>query len=132
VVGPGESTRSGPLALQLTIPPERGPAADVLVELRDRVQALEADRAPERPRASRRGCGRRAVLAQSGRSQPTTPRVAAQRKWARIEALLRNLTFVAAYATARAAWREGIPALFPPGTYWLGRFGQVSVAVAEA
>jgi hypothetical protein len=54
--------------------------------------------------------------------------VAAQNKWARIEALLRNRAFVEAYTTARAAWREGIPVMFPPGTYWLGRFAQVAVA----
>jgi hypothetical protein len=54
--------------------------------------------------------------------------VAAQNKWARIEALLRNRAFVEAYTTARAAWRDGIPVMFPPGTYWLGRFAQVTVA----
>jgi hypothetical protein len=48
----------------------------------------------------------------------------------RIEALLRNRAFVEAYTTARAAWREGAPAVFPPGTYWLGRFAQVAVAEA--
>jgi len=124
--------------MQLAIPPELGPAADVLAELRDRVQAVEAARAAERQRTGGRVCGRRAVLAQSWRSQPTTheprrklrPRVAAQSKWARIEAVLRNRAFVAAYTTARVAWRDGIPALFPPGTYWLGRFAQVPVAEA--
>ena len=94
--------------------------------------------AAERQRTGRRVCGRRAVLAQSWRGQPTSreprrnlrPRVAAQNKWAWIEALLRNRAFVEAYTTARAAWREGVPARFPPGTYWLCRFAQVAVAEA--
>jgi hypothetical protein len=124
--------------MQLAIPPELGPAADVLAELRGRVQADEAARAAERQRTGGRVCGRRAVLNQSWRSQPTTheprrklrPRVAAQSKWARIEALPRNRAFVAAYTRARVAWRDGIPALFPPGTYWLGRLAQVPVAKA--
>ncbi len=124
--------------MPLTIPPELGPAADVLTELRERVRAVEAEREAERQRTGGRVYGRRAVLAQSWRGQPTSreprrnlrPRVAAQNKWARIEALLRNRAFVEAYTTARAAWREGIPAMFPPGTYWLGRFAQVTVAEA--
>jgi hypothetical protein len=116
--------------MPLTIPPELGPAADVLAELRERVRAVEEERAAERQRTGVRVCGRRAVLAQSWRGQPTSreprrnlrPRVAAQNKWARIEALLRNRAFVEAYTTARAAWREGISVVFPPGTYWLCRF----------
>ena len=118
------------------IPPELGPAAAVLSELRARVRVVEAERAAERQRTGGRVCGRRAMLAQSWRGQPTSreprrnlrPRVAAQNKWARIEALLRNRAFVEAYTTARAAWREGIPAVFRPGPYWLWRFAQVAVA----
>jgi REP element-mobilizing transposase RayT len=122
--------------MPLSIPPELGPAADVLAELRERVRVVEDERAAERQRTGGRVCGRRAVLAQSWRGQPTSreprrnlrPRVAAQNKWARIEALLRNRAFVEAYTTARAAWRDGIPVVFPPGTYWLCRFAQVAVA----
>jgi hypothetical protein len=54
--------------------------------------------------------------------------VATRSKWARIEALLRNRAFVVDYASARAQWREGIPAMFPSGTYWLRRFAYVPVA----
>lgn len=108
----------------------------LLAELRVRVQAVEAERAAERQRTGRRVCGRRAVLAQSWRNQPTSceprrnlrPRVAVWSKWARIEALLRNRAFVAAYTSAPEAWREGVAAMFPPGTYWLRRFANVSVA----
>jgi hypothetical protein len=56
--------------------------------------------------------------------------VAARNKWARIEALCRNRAFVTAYAVARASWRDGIAAVFPPGTYWLRRFAHVTVAEA--
>jgi len=57
---------------QLTIPPELGPAADVLTALRERVQAVEAEREAERQRTGGRVYGRRAVLAQSWRGQPTS------------------------------------------------------------
>ena len=44
-----------------------------------------------------------------------SPRVAARSKWQRIEALLRNKCFVAAYRAARVAWLAGLPTVFPPG-----------------
>jgi hypothetical protein len=53
--------------------------------------------------------------------------VATRSKWTRIEALLRNRTFAVEYADARARWRDGHPAAFPPGTYWLQRFASVLV-----
>jgi hypothetical protein len=55
------------------------------------------------------------------------PRVASRSKWARIEALLRNRAFVIEYAIARERWRNGIPAVFSLGTYWLKRFASVPV-----
>jgi hypothetical protein len=75
------------------------------------------------------------VLAQSWRASPATceprrnlrPRVAGRSKWARIEALLRNRAFTMEYASAREQWRNGIPAVFPPGSYWLPRFASVPV-----
>jgi REP element-mobilizing transposase RayT len=127
---------AGVLEMSLTIPPELGPADGVLAELRDRVSAVEAESAAERLRTGRRIQGRRAVLAQSWRDRPTSheprrnlrPRVATPNKWARIEALLRDGAFAAAYTRARERWREGVPAVFPPGTYWLQRFASVHVA----
>jgi hypothetical protein len=53
------------LEMMLTVPPELGPADAVLAELRDRVRAVEHERAFERQRTGRRVHGRRAVLAQS-------------------------------------------------------------------
>ncbi len=122
--------------MRLTIPPELGAEVEVLAELRERVRAVEAELAAERQRTGRRVCGRRAVLAQSWRSQPASheprrnlrPRVATRSKWARIEALLRNRVFIAVYTSAREQWRDGTPVVFPPGTYWLRRFAQVPVA----
>jgi hypothetical protein len=121
------------LDLPLTIPAELGPTAAVLSELRDRVRAVELERAAERARTGSRVLGRRAVLAQSWRDSPVSveprrnlrPRVASRSKWARIEALLRNRAFAIEYASARDRWRDGVPAVFPPGTYWLQRFASV-------
>ena len=122
--------------LRFALPPELGPEEEVLRQLRERVRAVEAERAMERQRTGRRVIGRRAVLAQPWRSQPASqeprrklrPRVAARSKWGRVEALLRNRAFVAAYTSARERWRAGLPVVFPVGTYWLRRFAQVPVA----
>jgi hypothetical protein len=123
------------LELPLTLPAELGPDAAVLAELRDRVRAVELERATERARTGRRVLGRHAVLAQSWHESPASveprrnlrPRVATRSKWARIEALLRNRAFVIEYASARDRWQNGIPAVFPAGTYWLQRFAAVPV-----
>jgi hypothetical protein len=48
----------------------------------------------------------------------------------RIEALLRNRAFVAAYKAARQAWQNAAEATFPLGTYWLRRFANVPIAQA--
>jgi putative transposase len=126
------------LEMSLTIPPELGPAAAVLAELRERVHVVELERAAERQRTGGRVLGRRAVLAQSWRDHPASceprrnlrPRVAARSKWPRLEALLRNRVFAVEYADARTRWRDGAPAVFPPGTYWLRRFASVPVLQA--
>jgi putative transposase len=126
------------LELALTIPPELGPAAAVLTELRDRVRSIELDRAAERLRTGGRILGRRGVLAQSWRDQPGSreprrnlrPRVATPNKWARIEAIMRDRAFVVEYAAARARWRERAAAVFPVGTYWLQRFASVPIVEA--
>jgi len=122
--------------MQLTIPAELGPEAEVLDELGHRVNAAVAAIAAERHRNGRRVLGRRAVLHQSWWERPTSfeprrnlrPRVAARSKWARIEALLRNRAFLRDYAAARASWHAGTVAIFPPGTYWLRRFASVPIA----
>ena len=123
------------LELPLTLPAELGPASAVLSELRDRVRAVELERAAERGRTGGRVLGRRAVLAQSWREHPASreprrnlrPHVGGRSKWARIEALLRNRAFAIEYASARERWQNGVPAVFPAGTYWLQRFASVPV-----
>jgi putative transposase len=122
--------------LQLTIPPELGPEAEVLAELRALVQAAEVELEAERRRTGRRVLGRRAVLQQSWRGYPSgleprrnlRPRVASRSKWSRLEAILRNYAFIKDYARARDAWREDKLVVFPQGTYWLRRFANVAVA----
>lgn len=122
--------------MQLTIPPELGSETEVLAELRERVQAVEAAHEEDRRRTGGRVLGRRAVLRQSWRAYPSSveprrtlrPQVATRSKWARIEALLRNRVFIQDYMRARAAWLDGVLVTFPPGTYWLRRFANVKVA----
>jgi hypothetical protein len=124
------------VTLTLTIPPELGDAAVVRRELRARVAAVEEAMAAERRRTGARVLGRRGVLRQSWRSSPSRPaprgglrpRVAARSRWQRVAALQRNRDFIDAYRAARLLWRAGLPAVFPPGTYWLARFANVTVA----
>ena len=123
------------LEMSLTIPSELGSAAEVLAELRERVHAVEHERASDRLRTGRRVLGRRGVLAQSWRDHPATveprrnlrPRVATRSKWARIEALVRDRRFAVQYAAARERWKEGLAVVFPLGTYLLQRFASVAV-----
>jgi hypothetical protein len=78
------------------------PDAEVFAELRERVHCIELERAAERQRTGGRVLGRRAVLAQSWRDQPGSPeprrnlrpRIATPNKWARVEVLLRDRSFV--------------------------------------
>jgi hypothetical protein len=79
---------------------------------------------------------RRTIQRQSWRDCPARreprrqlrPRVAACSQWARIEALLRNREFLAAYRAARDRWIAGAAIAFPIGTYWLRRFAHVPLA----
>jgi putative transposase len=122
--------------MRLAVPAELGPEADVLEELQQRVAAVVASIAAERQRTGKRILGRRAVLRQPWWARPQSfeprrnlrPQVAARNKWARVEALLRNRTFLMDYAAARAAWLDGMAVAFPAGTYWLRRFANVPVA----
>jgi hypothetical protein len=121
---------------KLTLPPELGDTESLLRELEQRVTAFEDAAKQRRVAANRRVIGRRGILRQSWKAAPTTfeprrvlnPRIAARNLWSRIEALVRNRAFVRAYQTARANWRDGLPAEFPIGTYWLKRFANVPIA----
>lgn len=127
--------------LRIAIPPELGPADEIIAEVERRVAEVEREEAERRARTGERVLGRYAVLRQSWRESPTTrqprrglrPTIAARSLWARIEAIQRNREFAAAYRHARAALLAGRPIPFPHGTYWLRRFMAVEVeqAVAE-
>lgn len=124
------------VTLQLTLPPELGDPAGIRQAVREGVARVEAEQAALRLREGRSVLGRRRILRQAWRDTPMTreprrtlnPRVAARSMWLRIEALLRNQAFVAAYRSARLLWLAGIPTVFPAGTYWLRRFAGVPVA----
>ena len=133
---------SGPMpaevTLDLVLPPELGDAEQIRGTLRERVVAMERALSAELARSGERVLGRKAILRQSWRGEPTSieprrglrPRVAARSRWSRVEALRRNSAFVIAYQEARALWCLGLPAIFPFGTYWLRRFAGVPVAAA--
>jgi len=126
------------VTLELVLPPELGDGEEIRREIRERVAAVEREVALERRRTGARVLGRRAVLQQSWRDRPSSreprrglrPRVAARSKWSRIEALLRDRAFLRSYRDAWHRWRAGLAAIFPPGTYWLRRFANVTVAPA--
>jgi putative transposase len=125
------------LEMTLTLPAELGPVEALRTEIRDRVARIETERAAERRRTGGRVLGRRAVRAQSWRDQPSSrelrrnlrPQFASRSRWTRMEALLRNRAFVRDYADARACWKAGVSAVFPPGTYWLQRFASVAIVM---
>jgi hypothetical protein len=128
------------VTLRVGIPPELGPAEEIIAEVERRVAQIEQEEAERRARTGKRVLGRYAVLRQSWRDSPTSrmprrtlrPTIAARNLWARLEAIQRNREFLAAYRIARAALRAGSPIPFPHGTYWLRRFLGVAVApVAE-
>lgn len=118
------------ILLEFKIPPELGDPDALIAEVRERIEAVECEKARERANTGKRVCGRRNILRQSWRDSPTTfeprrtlrPRVATRSKWARIEALCRNDEFQRSYRIARAAWIARTPIPFPAGTYWLVRF----------
>ena len=126
------------VTLDLVVPPELGDPDQVRQELRDRVAAVEQRVAADRRRDGLDVVGRRSLLRQSWRGQPTSheprrnlrPQLAARSVWSRLEALRRNRKFLAAYRWARASWCAGATVAFPVGTYWLRRFANVSVTAS--
>lgn len=103
--------------------------------LADQIRLTETAARNKRRDEGRPLLGRAEVLRQRPTDRPqssevrrqVSPRVASINKWARIETLQRNKTFLAAYRTARELWKAGTATLFPSGTYWLRRFAGVPV-----
>jgi hypothetical protein len=99
-----------------------------------RIEKVEDE--ARRERRGGRVLGVKGIFRQRPTASPTTqqprrelnPRVAAQNKWQRIEALRRNKRFQRAYVKARDAFKLGLGnVMFPEGTYWMARFAGVLV-----
>lgn len=129
-------TMPAEVILRFCIPEGLGNAESFRTVLRERVEKIEKHFAKRRARSGRRVLGRQRILRQSWRESPASekprrglrPKIAARNIWARLEAHRRDREFLTAYAKARVAWLAGLPAIFPPGTYWLRRFARVTVA----
>jgi len=120
--------------LQLVIPPELGPAADIISEVREGVEGVEARVRLERQRTGAAVLGRRRALAQSWKDCPMSiePRRERRPRFAgaiavRLPALASYRAFLGAYRRARQRWLQGLSVMFPIGTYWLSRFARVEL-----
>ena len=124
------------VTLELKIPPHLGDADELRAEVKRRIEEVERDCAKRR---SRRVLGAAGVKNQPWHSCPDAqaisrgirPRLAAKSLWRRLEILQRNAEWQGDYRAAYSAWRDGEPAVFPVGTYWLARFANVTVASAK-
>jgi hypothetical protein len=120
--------------LELVIPAILGTRDEVVAELRTRVEHVEQETRARRLQTGRRILGRRNVLGQSWKASPNSvePRRRLRPRFAgsaaeRVAALVAYKDFLATYDDARRAWKAGLRALFPVGTYWLSRFTPVAV-----
>lgn len=104
--------------------------------VREQVDLAVAKAADERRQKGIKLVGRKDVLKQHWRHSPSTreprrglsPTVACRNRWARIEALQRNRSFLDQYRCARDHQLAGRHAIFPPGTWWLCRFAGLTAA----
>jgi len=108
--------------------------------LTERVRAKEADHRQLRAAQGITVLGRDGVLRQDPFDHPSShvprfqmsPQVAAKNKWARIEALKRNRSFIERYRDAFLGHVAGLAnVVFPFGTYWMRKFGKVLCETAE-
>ena len=128
------SSMPAQVTLDLVIPSELGDPDEVIREVREGVEAIEAQVRTERMANGGTVIGRRRLLAQSWKDCPTSferrrelrPRFAGG-PHVRIPALASYRSFLWAYKHARDRWRRGLEAVFPAGTYWLTRFAHVQV-----
>jgi putative transposase len=122
------------VTLNFVIPEQLGSAAEVIREVREGVAAMEERVKLERQTTGAGVIGRRRILQQSWKDSPTSvePRRGRRPRFAgtvevRVVALAKYREFLDAYRRARARWLLGVSTLFPPGTYWLGRFAFVPI-----
>jgi len=120
--------------LRIVIPPELGPADEVIREVCAGIEEVEKKVAAERRMTGAGVVGRRRILGQSWKDCPDSvePRRERRPRFAgrtdeRLCALNQYRSFQHAYKRARKRWLAGQLALFPPGTYWLSRFANVQV-----
>ena len=106
----------------------------------DRVRAKEADFRQRRVAQGITVLGREGSLHQNPFDCPPghaprfqmSPQVAAKNKWARIEALLRNRSFIEKYRAAFLDHIAGLAsAVFPFGTYWMRKIAKVACEASE-
>ena len=116
-----------------TLPPE-----DYTSRVKELVDGAETEAAVARRAARTTVLGRRRILAQRWHDKPSdaeprrqlSPNIACRDKWLRIERLQINKLFQEVYRDARQAFRAGLEAIFPCGT-WLMRF-RAPVRVSSA
>ena len=108
--------------------------ARFIKRLEERIAEAEHNAAAERRESGERIVGRAAVRAQHWNDCPRSreprrvldPRIACKNTWRRIEALVRNRVWLAAYRRAREAFLAGTALPFPHGTFWLRRYAGVA------
>jgi putative transposase len=106
--------------------------------VRDRVECVEREAAATRDETGATVLGRKRILAQRWQDRPAdaeprrqlSPGVACRDKWRRIELLRRNKLFQLLYRAAFDAFRSGVAAIFPMGT-WSLRF-RASIEISSA
>jgi hypothetical protein len=123
------------VTLSLTIPPELGPAEEIISAVREGVDRVDEYMRGERRKTGARVLGRRAILRESWRSSPTEPRPArgikprfAGARNVRVAAQQAYRVFIAAYRAARKLWLAGVEVVFPAGTNWLARVAKIPIA----
>jgi hypothetical protein len=132
-----------PEAATLTIARPQGfekmSAKEFAALIKARVAAAEKSAAADRRAKGINVLGRERILKQDWRARPKSaephfklsPRIAAKNKWARIEAITRNMDFLAAYFAAKDEFRKGSrDVVFPAGTWWLRKYVKVRCAKA--
>jgi len=114
------------------------PRGEYVQLILQRLADIEASAAADHQTKGTRPLGRGRVLRQAWGARPLaseprrrlSPRVACRNKWLRVERLRQNKTFQRLYKEALRAFRAGLVAIFPHGT-WLMRF-RASIQVGTA
>jgi putative transposase len=114
------------------------PLQEYRSRLKERVGGVESDAVAARRTTQTTVLGRQHILDQRWFAKPTeaeprrrlSPNVACRDKWRRIERLQMNKLFQEVYRAARDAFRKGLEAIFPFGT-WLMRL-RTPVQVSSA